>query len=867
MFEHHTSAGSASGRSDEISLEQFSSILECITDAFLILDSGWRYVYMNRESERLLGRSREELLGRNIWEVYPGAVGNPFHEGCCRAMAERVTTTFEHLSSGAGKWFENWIYPYADGISVIFHDISERKEREQLRDALARVHTAINSTLDFEEMIDRVMAESMQALGMDCASVTLSEDGAWVPRHLNGVPEEIRGKRFPAEHVPLASMTSEARDVVAIEDVMKLPVTGLSLVRRIGARSAISIPLVIRDEVVGILVFSRRSGRTAFSEAQVDFARKLSSSVSLALHNARLFGGLQGELADRERLLGRMGRLVEASQSVLGARSVDELMQTIVDSARFLTGAMFSASGHGHRNGIACIGATSSDADRGPSPPPAVIAEFCGEVSQAIVEKNESVRLSPEELRRHARLCSLPNGYAPLRGLLGAPLRQADGCACGHIMVSDKSDGGEFSAEDEALLEQLAAAASLALQHLGAKEEAERRAREAEESQRTLRALMEFVPVGIAVADAPDGTIRAISEFGRDPASRGWAAKEQPAPTHLRDLSFRRADDPAGASPAELPVMQAVSNGQIVTDEEWVIADADGREVPLLVNAGPIRDESDIVTGSVVVWREISGITKTRDDLRQAFEREKHFTDVLQKALAPRSPSVGAGYNTASRYVSAYKGQRAGGDFYDVFPTAHGTVAVIIGDVSGNGFEAVALAAGTRSTVRAFAYELPSAGEALSRANTVLYPQQPWGSFVTVSLALIDPPTGRIACASAGHPPAAILRTTGVVNFQAIGCPPLGIEADMRPDEQEMMLLPGDKIVFYTDGISEARRGGSLFGTEGIERVLKEHGGLGVADLLEKLLAEAGEWANGYLKDDAAIIVVERAAEFAGGRG
>ena len=276
------------------------------------------------------------------------------------------------------------------------------------------------------------------------------------------------------------------------------------------------------------------------------------------------------------------------------------------------------------------------------------------------------------------------------------------------------------------------------------------------------------------------------------------------------------------------------------------------------MNAGPIRDKSGAVTGAIVVWRDISGIRRTRDELKEAFEREKHFAEVLQKALAPRKTSVGAGYHTASKYVAAYKGQQTGGDFYDVFQAAHGSVAVIMGDVSGNGLEAASLAAGTRSTVRAFAYELPSASQALSRANAVLHPQQPWGSFVTVSLAFIDPPTGRITYASAGHPPAAILRENGNIEFQTIGSPPLGVDANMQFDEHETVLLPGDKIVFYTDGISEARHGGSFFGTEGIERVLREHGRLEVDSLLEKLLVEAGDWANGYLKDDAAIIVIER---------
>lgn len=859
MTEHHTAAGSVPERFQDMPLSDLSAVVECITDAFLVLDSAWRYVYINREAERLLQRSRDELLGRNIWEIYPRAVGNPFHQECHKAMSERATVTFEHLSSGVGRWFENRIYPYADGISVFFHDITERKQREELGEALNRINTAANSTLDVGEMMSRVMADSMQALSMECASVILREDGMWVPKFVDGVPDELIGQRFPDDQVPLGVMTSECRDVVAVEDVMKLQVTGLSLIRRIGARSAISVPLIVRGEIIGAMVLSTRTGRTAFSDARIDFARKLSASVSLAMGNARLFGDLQAELADGERLLRRMDHLVRASQSVLGARSVEELLRTIVEAARSLTGARFSASGHGHREGIACIGVASSEPGHGPSPFPRTVAEFCGEVSQAIVDGNESVRLDHDELKRRATMCSLPDGRMALRGLLGAPLRQSSGDACGHIMVSDKIDGEEFSAEDEALLNQLAATASLALQHLAAREEAERRAGEAEEGRRTLDALMEFAPVGITIADAPAGTIRMVSTFGkRLTDSEDVPVEGIPVCDYPENWDVCRAEDISRPEPAELPVMRAMNAGEVVQNEEWVIVDQRGRQIPLLINAGPIRDKSGLITGSIVVWRDMSNIKKIRDDLKEAFEREKHFAEVLQKALAPRKTSVGAGYRTASKYVTAYAGQEIGGDFYDVFATSYGKVAIVIGDVSGKGLEAAALAAGTRSTIRAFAYEEPSPGRALTRANVVLHPQHPWGSFVTISLTVIDLPTGRMTYASAGHPPAAIHRVSGDVEFQEIGCPPFGLAADTQFEEHEAVILPGDKVVFYTDGVSEARRGPMLFGTEGIERVLSERGCLEPDDLIEELLAAAGDWADGYLKDDAAIIVVER---------
>ena len=190
----------------------------------------------------------------------------------------------------------------------------------------------------------------------------------------------------------------------------------------------------------------------------------------------------------------------------------------------------------------------------------------------------------------------------------------------------------------------------------------------------------------------------------------------------------------------------------------------------------------------------------------------------------------------------------------------------MIGDVSGKGVQAAALAAAARSTVRAFAYETSSAGETLIRANAALYPQQPWVSLVTLCLAIIDPPAGLVSYACAGHPPAAVRRANGEIEFLSLGCPPFGVAPDMQFTDHETFLDPGDKIVFYTDGISEARHDAVLFGTDGVGRVLSEHGHLDAEGILDTLLESAGSCAHGSLRDDVAVIVIERVGRGSGPR-
>ncbi len=114
------------------------NILESISGGFYALDRDWRFIYLNRRCESLIRRRREELLGRSIWEVFPEAADSVFQEQYRRAVAEGVAVTFETFDASLAAWFEIHAYPSPAGLSVYFHDISERKRAEAERDSLLR---------------------------------------------------------------------------------------------------------------------------------------------------------------------------------------------------------------------------------------------------------------------------------------------------------------------------------------------------------------------------------------------------------------------------------------------------------------------------------------------------------------------------------------------------------------------------------------------------------------------------------------------------------------------------------------------------------------------------------------------------------
>jgi len=119
--------------------ERSTGILESISDAFYAVDGEWCLTYVNGKAEELWGRSRDELLGKNVWEEFPEEVDSESYRLIRRAMEEGVTTEFEDVRPVSGAWVAGRAYPSREGLSVYFRDVTERKRAEE---ALVRVREA-----------------------------------------------------------------------------------------------------------------------------------------------------------------------------------------------------------------------------------------------------------------------------------------------------------------------------------------------------------------------------------------------------------------------------------------------------------------------------------------------------------------------------------------------------------------------------------------------------------------------------------------------------------------------------------------------------------------------------------------------------
>jgi len=251
---------------------------------------------------------------------------------------------------------------------------------------------------------------------------------------------------------------------------------------------------------------------------------------------------------------------------------------------------------------------------------------------------------------------------------------------------------------------------------------------------------------------------------------------------------------------------------------------------------------------------------------RTAIEREQvmrrqseQVTRILQESLLPASLPEIPGLDVAALYRPA-DASEVGGDFYDVFETGDGW-ALVIGDVSGKGPSAAAVTALARHTIRTASLSLTDPAEVLAMLNRAMFlgrNEDEFEHFCTVHLTLLTARAegGFMLCsAAAGHPPALLRRLdepTGAITTQG---PPVGWHDQPEFTTTGTVLLPGDVLLLYTDGFSEARRGKELLGEEGLRRVLDEDAtetADGLSHRLLDLLAEPGL----LVRDDAAAVLV-----------
>jgi sigma-B regulation protein RsbU (phosphoserine phosphatase) len=253
------------------------------------------------------------------------------------------------------------------------------------------------------------------------------------------------------------------------------------------------------------------------------------------------------------------------------------------------------------------------------------------------------------------------------------------------------------------------------------------------------------------------------------------------------------------------------------------------------------------------------------DTARRALARAKHEAErygllarTLQASLIPPELPTFRGADTGAFYRPAGDGSEVGGDFYDLFPIRDAVWGFVLGDVSGKGAGAAALTALARYTVRAAAFHADSGVDVLAELDAALHRHDSDERYLTALFAEVTPLDGtlQVDLTLGGHPSPMLVRRNGDVEPVGVPGSVLGLLPEPVFSESRFVLHPGDTLVAFTDGVTEARRGSEQYGEDRLRSLLSDCSGLAAdaiaAGLGDAVLRFQGEHAH----DDTAIVVL-----------
>jgi PAS domain S-box-containing protein len=301
--------------------------------------------------------------------------------------------------------------------------------------------------------------------------------------------------------------------------------------------------------------------------------------------------------------------------------------------------------------------------------------------------------------------------------------------------------------------------------------------------------------------------------------------------------------------------LQVFAEGSVV-DYPLAIRHRDGSVRDVLYNASLYRNEAGEVAGVFAAARDITERKRAEQTALQnarLFEEQKRIAVTLQENLIHPLPAVD-GLELGVVSLTANEPELVGGDLSDVFVVDEAHVVVLVGDVAGKGVRAAGLTETVRSTVRALATIDPSPSFVLAKTNELLLRFDPGESHVTAFLAVLDPHTGHLSYASAGHPAPIHLGGFTCRPLDVTFGPPLGTFERPYANGHAMLTLE-DYLVLYTDGVTEARRGTELLGERRLLEIVAGLRGRSAQEVAEGVRDAALAFAS-QLRDDVQVVVL-----------
>lgn len=372
-----------------------------------------------------------------------------------------------------------------------------------------------------------------------------------------------------------------------------------------------------------------------------------------------------------------------------------------------------------------------------------------------------------------------------------------------------------------------------------------------------LLAVLDAVGEAIVFRDR-HGIVRIVNERAEELFEiEGSAYLGRPAVELLRSVA-RQTEDPEGFMESFQELRDA-PDLELRAAVELIIP----RRRQLRLVSRPTVDDSGALVGRIDVYTDASESVAHAAEIERLYEEARKTAESYQRGLLPSSVPSLPRVNMVVHYVPAAGRRAVCGDFYDFVPLAGGRQAVVLGDVCGIGPTAANDAALARYTLRSLATEESDVAELVTRLNDHVGRQVAEDRFVRLLVGVLDPQGESLQYVNAGHvPPVVFRKASGKVEWLREGDVSLGVVPGARYEAERVDLEPGDMLVFYTDGVTEAARAGRPLGQARLADLVAEYGVGTPGELVQAIRRAVQKWVGDYeLRDDLALLACQVALD------
>jgi PAS domain S-box-containing protein len=818
------------------SLAALEPILDALLTPLVLVEPGsGRVLHANPAAASLAPSA--EILDR-------AARGEPLERAAIESGGRSLAVSARPVSIGEGH----------EAILVTLEDVSELAHARRRTTLLAEAASHLGGSLDPGE-VARTVAELAVPLFADWAFVELLQPDGSIVREAIAHADPSKGplaaeydRTYPLDPdseigSPQVIGTGVAQLIPEIPEEFLAAAAPeprqLELLRSIGFRSTLIVPLRARGRVIGDLALATAESARRYGEEDLAIAQELADRCALALDNARLYTELStaGEevntilngVADAVTAQAPDGRLVyanEAAVRIVGFESVEQLVAA--DPVEF-----------------------------------ALRFEMTGERGEALsFEQLPGRRALAGERPEPLLVRSRRRGSAEWRWsrIQSTPVLDAAGGVRLAINVIEDVTELKRAEQGQRFLAEAGRALAASL-----------------DFNETLAAVARLAVPDIADWCAVDvlanGGLHRVATAHADPAKVAYVKEihdryppDPTAPSGVHNVLrtgrsevYARLTDEmlvgAARDAAHLEILRSIGMTSAMLVPMVLRGQAFGVLTFVSAEAGHAFDAADLALAESLASRAATAVENAR-----LYEARSAIARTLQNSLLPPTLPDVPGFELAAAYRAAGEAYDVGGDFYDVLNTADDLWYAVIGDVCGKGAEAAALTAMARHTIRAAAARRRSPAAILRELSDAILRQESAddaGRFCTIACLAIDvsrtPARATVACG--GHPLPAVLRADGTVEELGVAGTLLGLVEDPELQDVAGELRPGDTVLLYTDGLTEAGAPDYVWTPEHLAEVLRGAAGHAPQQVVDHAV-QAALGVEPELRDDIAVVAL-----------